>query len=241
MVKVAFVVKKLGFSELISIPILSAILKQHGHDVRLFVWDELNCIKSIKYFSPDIIGYSIMSCEASDYLLINRTLKNNLSFFSIFGGPHPTFFPDFINEQHVDGICIGEGDITFIEFIENLERKTYQNTSNMYFKDANGNVIKNDLRPLIDNLDGFPFPDRDVLFAKSRMLASNSVKSFLASRGCPYKCTYCFNHSFNKMYEGKGKILRHKSVKYLIEEINQVRSKYPMQMIKFYDDLFAGT
>lgn len=239
MTKVAFVVKKLGFSELISIPILSAILKQHGHDVKLFVWNESNCIESIKYFSPDIVGYSIMSCEASDYLSINRILKNNFSFFSIFGGPHPTFFPDFINEPYVDGICIGEGDIAFIQFIENLERKTYQNTSNMYFKDSNNNIIKNDLGPLVDNLDNFPFPDRDVLFAKSTMLAFNSVKSFLASRGCPYKCTYCFNHSFNKMYEGKGRILRHKSVKYLIEEINQVRSKYPMQMIKFYDDIFG--
>lgn len=239
MVKVAFVVRKLGFSELISIPILSAIVKQHGHDVDLFVWNESNCIKSIKDFSPDVIGYCIMSCEASDYLSINRILKNNLSFFSIFGGPHPTFFPEFIKEEHVDGICMGEGDITFIQFIENLEKKTYQNTNNMYFKDSRGNIIKNDLIPLIDNLDNCPFPDRDLLFAKSSVLALNSVKSFLVSRGCPYKCTYCFNHSFNKMYEGKGKILRTKSVNYLIEEINQVRSKYPMQMIKFYDDIFG--
>ena len=72
MANIAFVMKRLGYMEIFSIPVLSAMLKQNGHNVRLFVWNESNCIKTIKDFSPHIIGYTVMSNEASDYLLINK-------------------------------------------------------------------------------------------------------------------------------------------------------------------------
>ena len=65
------------------------------------------------------------------------------------------------------------------------------------------------------------------------------IKSFITGRGCPYPCTYCFNYSFKEMYRGKGKFLRRVKVDYIIDEISRVKSQYPLQFIKFYDDIFA--
>ena len=61
---------------------------------------------------------------------------------------------------------------------------------------------------------------------------------FISGRGCPYQCTYCFNHKYNQMYKGKGNIIRHKSVDYFLEEILQVKKEYPLEGIIFEDDIF---
>ncbi|GAF93078.1 unnamed protein product, partial [marine sediment metagenome] len=50
-------------------------------------------------------------------------LKKKFKFFSIFGGPHCTFFPEFIHEESVDAICRGEGEFPFLELANNLEKK----------------------------------------------------------------------------------------------------------------------
>jgi len=54
-------------------------------------------------------------------LKINQKIKMGINCFSIFGGPHPTFFPDMINENGVDAICIGEGEQAILDILENID------------------------------------------------------------------------------------------------------------------------
>ena len=61
----------------------------------------------------------------------------------------------------------------------------------------------------------------------------------MISRGCPYKCTYCFNHSYNKLYKGNGPLMSRLSVDRLIAELKELKESYPTQFIKFYDDIFV--
>jgi hypothetical protein len=42
-----------------------------------------------------------------------------------------------------------------------------------------------------------------------------------------------------KMYRGKGKIVRRHSVDYVIEDIERVKSRWPLSCVKFYDDIFT--
>ena len=63
------------------------------------------------------------------------------------------------------------------------------------------------------------------------------VHSFIASRGCPFKCTYCFNDGMSKSYEGQ-KYVRRRSVDNVIEELKIVKEKYDLKIAIFEDDTF---
>ena len=59
----------------------------------------------------------------------------------------------------------------------------------------------------------------------------------MASRGCPYNCTYCFNAAYSDLYSGQKRV-RWRSVGNLIEEIRQVVTMSPTQFVYLQDDTF---
>jgi anaerobic magnesium-protoporphyrin IX monomethyl ester cyclase len=58
----------------------------------------------------------------------------------------------------------------------------------------------------------------------------------VSGRGCPYRCSYCFNHSMHKLTNGK--YVRRRSVDNLVEEVVEVKEKYRIRMVDFLDDVF---
>jgi anaerobic magnesium-protoporphyrin IX monomethyl ester cyclase len=76
------------------------------------------------------------------------------------------------------------------------------------------------------------------MYAGDKDLELNKNKMFFAGRGCPYNCTYCFNHRYNRLYKGKGNIIRRRSVDNIIQEIIAVKERYPMESLHFADDIF---
>lgn len=240
--RVGFYIHNLGLHLYLPITVLIGVLKNKGHEVRL--WNGRHGLKAvmadIKSFKPDLIGYSICSNEVETYLAVNKKLKAEIPFVSIFGGPHPTFFPDFIKMELVDIICVGEGEEAILELLDRWETDEQWEIKNLHFKKSDGTIIRNPLRPLISNLDTLPFPDRDLSFASSPLLGELPIKTFSSNRGCPYNCSYCFNHKYNRMYQGLGKIMRHKSVRYFLDEIKDTVKKYPTSFIRFHDDVFGS-
>jgi len=67
-------------------------------------------------------------------------------------------------------------------------------------------------------------------------MRDSPMKIFFPNRGCPYLCTYCFNHKYNELYRGKGEIIRYRSVDNVLAEIKDVRSKWPLKFIFFLSD-----
>ena len=239
--RLAFVVDSIGLVEFQSIPILTALARRQGHQVVLveFGRDQRRAIRILTEYRPDIVLYTVTSNQSDLYLDFNRTLKRHLSFFSVFGGPHPTFSPLYARREGVDAVCRGEGDLCFPRFLESFGEEAMHGVDNFIFRLPDGAYRENPLGPLVEDLDSQPFPEREILYENSRFLALCPVKSFLAGRGCPYRCTYCLNRNYNAMYRGRGHVLRHKSVSYLLEEIGRVREKYPLTFVKFQDDVFG--
>ena len=59
-------------------------------------------------------------------------------------------------------ICIGEGEEVIVELCDKLEKdKDITNIKNLWLN-RNGRIIKNPIRPVIENLDLLPFPDYDL-------------------------------------------------------------------------------
>ncbi len=235
--KVLFIYKY-EYVEPLGLMTISAFLKKKGHQV-YFIDLRLskNYLQEIQEIGPDIIAYSVTTGMHTFYQKLNLNLKKRLKFFSIFGGPHCTFFPEFIEEEGVDAICKGEGEYATAELLENLEKKKdIKHIQNIDVK-INGKIYKNPLRDLICNLDEIPYPDRELI-NRYKQYRNFHRRHIITGRGCPYNCTYCFNHSYNKLYQGKGNIIRKRTVPNVINELVQTKNKFHPRRFHFVDDTF---
>lgn len=221
-----------------SIMYLSALAKKAGHQCEVTPVEYKEVERIFREFSPDIVAYSAFTGPHVPMININHKLKQKYKFFSMFGGPHPTYFPEVIEEGGIDAICIGEGFEAFTNFLDKLEKgEDITQTPNWWVK-KNGKVYKNPVAHQVKYLDELPFIDRSI-FDKYPYYKNSKSISFMTSLGCPYKCSYCFNHLAHKMLKDGDKIIRQRSVNNVIEEIKQVKSKYPLEFVEFRDDIFA--
>jgi len=251
-IKIAFVT---GPEENLGIKYLSAALKKHDHQTALFIdpqlfRDEILSIKSLgKIFDsrekvvrdvisykPDMIGFSVctdFSKWAQDLAL---KIKEKADIPIIFGGIHPTSIPEeVIRQGAVDMICIGEGESPVLELAESFWKKTNRtDIRNIWFK-RDGRIIKNPLRPLAD-VNALPFPDHGLYSGKDNGYFNIGYHT-IASRGCPYRCSYCC-HSVIKGLYGAKEYYRVRNPVNLIEELEVAKKKYAFKIIRFYDDIF---
>ncbi len=236
--KIAFIFKTITISSPLGMMYLSAALKKAGHKTTLICFKKENLFKKLKEFKPEVIAYSLTTGSHKDYISINKKIKKYFKVYSIFGGPHPTFYPEMIKEKGVDAICRGEGEEAFVEFINKLEKgQDITKVKNFWIKN-NNKIFKNPIRNLIQDLDKILFPDRDVVYKKNKFFLDLKIKRFITSRGCPFKCTFCFNRHYNELYKNKGPIVRHRSVNNVLKEIKEVKRRYPLKVVKFIDDTF---
>ncbi len=241
--RIQFLLKNTGMFERLGIMTLSSALKKNGHAVQLILTEELSeedIIKKVKTYKPHILAYSIMTGEHVYHIELNEMIRSNYpEAYSVFGGPHPTYSPEMIEKNYVDAICRGEGEIYFLELVEKLEKKIdFYDIKNFWFKKNDGTIIKNSMGRLLDKLDDTPPPDRNLMYEADKSLKARGTKMFMVTRGCPYQCTYCFNHAYNALTKGKGEMIRSRSVDSILDEIKEVKNNYFMDRVHIEDDIF---
>ena len=94
--------------------IISSVLKEHGHEVDLLIGKDATSFRD-KIRPGDIIAFSTMSGEHHWALQVASQIKKEKKVLSIFGGPHPTYFPGIINHPAVDRACCGEGEYSMLD------------------------------------------------------------------------------------------------------------------------------
>ncbi len=191
----------------------------------------------IERFKPDLIGFSVLSFDYEQASKMAGFIKKNYNLKIIFGGVHVTLMPEeVITNKNVDIVCIGEGEETIKEILD--KKLNCKNIKGIWYKEGE-KVIKNKDRKLIENLDSLPFPDWDDFDLKKYFLINDNHLPIMASRGCPYNCTYCSNHALKKKLIGK--YVRFRSADSVIKEIGERIEKYyktGMRYLFFYDDTF---
>jgi len=233
--KVAFIQKDVH--ESLGVMLLCACIQDAGHEVDVFIPSlERDYLGRVEIYKPDIVCHNVLTGEHTWHAWVTARIREILpEAWIVCGGPHPTFFPQFVEEPTIDAICIGEGEGAIRELCNAYpDRDALRSIKNLHFK-MDGETVRNELRSLVENLDTLPFAERRP-FYKYPLLRRARRKKFLALRGCPYNCSFCFNHTLKRMYAGKGSYFRKRSPANIIGEILKVKSEFPLQRVFFQDD-----
>ncbi len=213
---------------------LSACAKEAGYtDIHLLDirqcrnWDDLE--KRFMQINPDLVALTMRSCDYNIDLEIAqrfKTLKPDLK--TVVGGVHVSIDPDFVQGfRQYDYIISGEGEITFVKLLKALD---------------NGEAFPRFTVGEKPDLDSLPYVDRELYPYKTSIDLPNyngvfrpPMVTMLCSRGCPYKCSFCYPHSEVHF----GRKIRMRSVDNVIDELDLLFERYRFKCVKFYDYSFA--
>lgn len=240
---------------------ISSVLKKQGHNVKIIFMAysedyskfyqerELNQLYSLCK-DTDLIGITSFASTAPRAIQIIKFLQEKqIESPIVWGGIHATISPELCI-KHCDIVCVGEGEGAVLDLTKAIEKnKPIKKIKNLWIND-NGKIIKNQVRPVIEDLDKLPFADYDI--PDHYLLENHNLRKFkeedligqiffLTGRGCPYGCTYCSNNFLNELYKGKcKKIVRWHSVDYIINCILDLKKRFKtLHYFDIRDDTFS--
>ena len=244
---------QLGFNY--GIAHLSAVLKEAGHDVALWqlcediepLPSEEQFIDRIRQEAADIIAFSVVTNQWPYTRTLAAWTRTATDALLVCGGIHTMAAGEQVLQSgDFDYIIRGEAEEAFAEFVQKTSnRQNVLEVKNLGYL-HNSKVRLNPLRSLPD-LKKLPFKDYDIFDFQSIIDAKNGWVGLMASRGCPFSCTYCFNHQLVSHYRKdlncsfKGlNYIRHFEVDQMIKEIDYLQRRYQnISMFILDDDLFT--
>jgi len=223
-------IKVIAFPPL-GIQTLAPVLRRHGHRVRLFdtchpqMQAEHLC-RAVEEERPDVVALSCLSTSTYPALKnLARRLKSAAPKISLIaGGAFVTMNADRILQDCPDLDCVGvgEGEELLPDYLDKFDDPGA--VAGLVWRDA-GEIVGNDPRPLLQDLNQFPYPDRTTLpidYIESLPLDVPGVLSLdkfctmQTSRGCPYSCIYC---NIPALSQGKW---RYRSSEHVLGEMQQL-------------------
>lgn len=208
---------------------ISAYLKQNSNHKTDLI--DLRDLKSWEHFEDELKGRNsdIVGIYTNTVNYLNSMkcaqIAKKLGKTVICGGPHATLVPnELLETSFVDCVITGEGELSFLEVVNKLEKK-----------EPIDRIV---VGKKIENLDEIPFPDRD-LYNMGKILSGPGIYPYpnryigvLGSRGCHYNCSFCQPLEKNIF----GKVVRKRSVDNIIAEVKYLIDKYKVNFIMFECD-----
>jgi radical SAM superfamily enzyme YgiQ (UPF0313 family) len=208
-------------------------VRDAGYDYDLLVLSSLNNIKleikkALKSTGADIVMTSAVTSQYSFVCKVARQIKrqnNNIKI--IIGGVHATLNPqNVIKEDCFDAVCVSDGEISSVKYIEKIRYNLKGAIDNLYIKE-DGKIIAPEKICFLEDIDTVKLPERkkwDKYVANINFF--RQLHFVIISRGCCYKCTYCSNHAQAKA--ANGKYIRFRKIENIIEEIKYILNEYPL-------------
>lgn len=176
----------------------------------------------LKNLRPDIVALTTTTENynlAKQYAYIIKRFNSKIKV--VIGGVHISAVPNSLSRNMDIGV-IGEGEATFLELLRNDFEPNPRIKGIAYWQ--NDVVYQTEARKLIEPLDLIPHPTRE-------MYPLNRDQYLFASRGCPYRCVFCFSSRFWKK-------LRFHSPGYVATEIQQIKQNFNISFLYIFDDTF---
>lgn len=234
---------------------LSAVLKQSGHETGLINLNEEfypipsdeELLGKIRQFKPDIVGFSCVTTQFKHAERIARLVKEKLAVPTIAGGVHATMVPaEILRTGAFDFACLGEAEEALPELLKRMQEGGDTTSIPNIWAGKDFMIFTNKVRPFPE-LASLPRKDYSIFDFQHMIDSKNGWVGLMAGRGCPFRCTYCFNHQIVQRYRhdtglpaGKLNYIRHYPVADLIEEIQFLLENYErIRMFIFDDDIFT--
>jgi radical SAM superfamily enzyme YgiQ (UPF0313 family) len=225
---------------------ITAMLEENGKNVEILDaavqnMDINQFQKEVRKRDPDVVGITAMTptiLYARRAVEVIKSLNSNIKI--VLGGTHISALPvqTLIEIPQVDFGVVGEGEYAMLELCNYFEGKGKLN-------DIKGIIFRKDdkikftgNRPLIKDLNALPFPARhklpDLRLYKAALGNYKRLPmcSMMISRGCPFGCIYCDKSVF-------GRTIRIRSPDNIVNEIEQVITRFGIKEIIFFDDVFT--
>lgn len=155
-------------------------------------------------------------------------------------GSLPTFAPGRALESDADLAIVGDAEDTLSELAARVERgEPHDDVAGLAYR-RDGRIVTNRRRAPRADLDTLPLPDRALYWSRYPALRDFPWKRFLASRGCIYSCTYCYQPLLRRTYGEPREWLRVKSVGRVVAEVRDAAARAPLGHVHFGDDLFGA-
>lgn len=217
---------------------IATYLHQQGHIIKIIdaAVKNVNYQKEISAFQPDIVGVSVISNKSiADAVRVSKTARSQ-KIPVVWGGTLASAIPEIIlRSGFVDYVVIGEGEITFDMLLEALkDRSSLANIDGLAFL-RQGTVVINPDRAFADLAD---FHVLDWTFVNpadyfQQMFSARKMLYLYSAKGCPARCTFCFNKGFNRC------VYRARPFEHCLEEIAFLTSCCAMDGVHFADELWC--
>lgn len=222
---------------------LGGAVLESGHECKILDMESqrlsvVDVIDKIRSYSPHLIGITSTSPVYKNAKYVGSVIKEHIPNIPIgIGGVHSTILGKQILEEcpHFDFQVVGEGEKTMVEIIQALESgQHFSGIEGVIFR-RNGYIVENPARPLASNLDSLPKPAWHLLDPKlyQHYLPGKGLVPYaniFTSRGCPFECTFCSQHT---MY---GRKVRFHSLERVISELRDVVDNYMVKHVIIMDE-----
>jgi len=218
-------------TEPLALEIIAASVPEHEVKILDLRFDP-SLDSTISSFGPRLVGVSGYTPDVPMMLDICQRVKSqDRDIMTVVGGYHATLCPQDFDRDFVDAIVMGEGETTFRELADAVERgRDLGEIEGIAYRES-GKQVTNPQREMATSLNSLPLPSRhlvDHYREQYHLHFWESPYSIETSRGCPYRCYFCAVWRFHR-----GKC-RFRSPELALEDVRRARSRN----ILFVDDNF---
>jgi len=229
---------------------LAAVVREAGYTVSIF---DAMFAESDDAFAhamareePRVVGFGVLATVRQAAFRL-ADLARSSGAKVVVGGADPTARPDLYLQRRADGrhpvdvAVVGEGEETILELLPLLLGDTpaaaLRDVKGIAYRDMHGNVVQTDRRPLLADVDALPLPARDLLDLDDYREAwrehhDRFSLSIIASRGCPYGCTWCQKSVF-------GRSFRPRAAEAVAEEMALIKRRHAPDHVRIVDDVMG--
>lgn len=208
-------------------------IKVHLEDFQASEKGTEQILPLIEQYHPKFIGISATTTSFYQAKKMAKTVKEYYPEITlIIGGIHGSAMPEeTLTMSDFNIVVRGEGEITILELIEKLLSKDYDLSTiqGISYKTSSGEIIHNQERSLIADLDTLPAPDK----ALTDLYRYYQKGAILTGRGCPNQCIFCSCGAFC------GNKYRPRSVQHILGEIKDTINRFGIDQFEIHDDTFT--